>query len=545
MKNLTRLTASAALTLLFLGAFPGGLQASEEALRAHVRFLADDLLEGREAGTDAFLLAARYVEMQFRKAGLEPAGTSGYLQPITFRRFSLEEESAAAALDGVALKEGDEFLLAPNPSHLATEVRAPVVFVGYGVDAPELGRSDWDSVDVKGKIVVYLSGAPASFPSDQRAHYSSTANKLAEAARRGAVATITIRTRTDDERTPWERVRRWGGQGGLRWVAPDGSVNNGFPELQGSATFHWDAAERLFEESGTTLTEVLDRAEEGEAEPRPLKAMVSLSARSRHEQVTSPNVLGMLRGSDPALRDEYVVYTAHLDHVGVRDRGDEDGIHNGAYDNAMGTSILIEVARTLASGPRPKRSIIFAAVTAEEKGLLGASYFAEHPTIPAEGIVANINIDMPLFLFPMADIIAYGAEHSTLGEDVEREARSAGLDVAPDPHPEQVIFVRSDHYPFVRSGVPALYLTPGQRSADPAMDGEALTESFLKENYHRPSDDLSLTFHWPSALAFTRLNTALGRAVANSATRPEWLAESFFGQLYGRREPAGAIAPAK
>lgn len=506
---------------------------SADALRAHVRFLADDLLQGREAGTDSFLLAARYVESQFRKIGLDPAGGDGYLQQVPFVRYRSVEDSAYLSVGGKAFAALEDFVVYPHAAHLSSDVEAPVVFAGFGIDAPELGRRDYEGLDVNGKIVAILSGAPASFPTDQRAHYSSSANKLAEAARHGAVGMLTIRTRETEERSPWERLRAWRGAPGMRWVGPDGVAGGSYPTLRATATLNTAPARAIFRRSGTTLEKVLDAAAKGTVKGRPLKTRVRIAGETTHERIESPNVLAVLRGSDPQLRDEYVVYTAHLDHVGVRKRDTEDSIHNGAYDNAIGVSILLETARAFASGERPKRSIIFAALTAEEKGLLGAQYFAANPTVPRGSIVANINLDMPLFLFPVADMIAYGADHSSLGAIAQRAAEAEGFTLTPDPRPEEVIFVRSDHYPFVQAGIPALYLIPGSTSTDPAIDGSALVEEFLKKHYHRPSDQVDLNVDWPSALRFTRANLMIGREVANGAQRPVWNEGDFFGDKFG------------
>lgn len=506
-------------------------------LRAHLNFLADDLLEGREAGTEGYLLAARYVESQYRQIGLEPAGTDGYLQPIEFRRYQLVPDSGSIVIGDRELERGKDFLILASPTHTTMDVTAPVVFAGYGINAPQFGRNDWEDLDVEGKIVAYLTGAPADFPTSARAHFSSSTGKMNEAASRGAVGVILLRSRTDAKRTPWERLLGYNGRPGMRWLYPDGTVNDGFPGIAASAYISDDAAVALFEGSAMSWEQVLDAADANEAKPQPLKTTVTIRARTEHERVTSPNVIAMLPGSDPELRDEYVIYTAHLDHVGVNERMEGDQIHNGAYDNAMGSSILIETARAMAANP-PARSVLFAAVTAEEKGLLGAEYLAKNPTIGDGRIIANINLDMPLFLFPTGDIIAYGAEHSSLGAVAERVAKAEGLTLSPDPRPEQVIFVRSDHYRFVQAGIPALYLIPGQTSKDPTIDGAARVEDFGKKHYHRPSDQLDLPVDWESALQFTRINLQIGNEIANAAERPRWNEGDFFGDLYGPELPA-------
>lgn len=521
------------VSLVVSGSVRAAEAPSASAMRAHVNFLADDLLEGREAGTEGFRIAAAYVASQFEQMGLQPAGSRGYLQPVPFVRYKLVADSGRLSIGGQELVLLDDFLVSSSAVHKEASVEAPVVFAGYGIDAPRLGRNDWEGLDVKGKIVALLSGAPTSFPTDERAHYSSSLGKQLEAARRGAVGTLVIRTPVDEARTPWERAKGYQGHESMRWVDTDGVAYNGLPQLRGHATLNRKAAERLFEGSGTTLDQVFAEAEAGTVKGRPLKHTVSISAKSEHATVESENVVAMIPGSDPMLRNEYVVYSAHLDHVGVRPDAQGDKIYNGMYDNAMGISIMLEVARAFAeSGQRPKRSIIFAAVTAEEKGLLGAEYFAVHPTVPKEGIVANINLDMPLFLFPVADLIAYGADHSSLGAVAERAARAENFELSKDPRPEEVIFVRSDHYSFVKQGVPALYLVPGSKSLDPTIAGGARLEDFGRKNYHRPSDETTLHVDWPSAVRFARVHVAVGREVANAAAKPSWNQGDFFGDLF-------------
>jgi Zn-dependent M28 family amino/carboxypeptidase len=246
-------------------------------------------------------------------------------------------------------------------------------------------------------------------------------------------------------------------------------------------------------------------------------------------------VIGILRGSDPELTDEYVVYTAHLDHVGTGVPIDGDTIYNGMYDNAMGSSLLVETARAFAAMPEPpRRSIIFIALTGEERGLVGSDYYAHYPTVPGESIVANVNLDMPLFLYPLADIIAFGSEHSSLEGVIADAVVEEGFVLTPDPMPEEVIFIRSDQYSFVKQGVPSVFLVPGHTSSDPGIDGEGLWRGFLKTYYHQPSDDLSRPIDWPSAVRFARANVRIGYAVAEDDDRPTWNPGDFFGEKFGR-----------
>ncbi|MBT8099959.1 MAG: M28 family peptidase, partial [Gammaproteobacteria bacterium] len=288
----------------------------------------------------------------------------------------------------------------------------------------------------------------------------------------------------------------------------------------------------LLQDAPISFDEALEATAADRPASTPLGIEVSMSRRTTHEGISSPNVIGIVRGTDPALAGEYVVYTAHLDHIG-RETAPEtnDDINNGAYDNAMGISIMLETANVFAADP-PARSVMFIALTAEESGLLGSDYFAHYPTVPIEKIVANVNVDMPLFLYPLADIVAFGSEHSSLQGDVALAARAEGFALTPNPLPEENLFVRSDQYSFVRQGVPSIFLVSGFTSLDPEHDGEALFRDHLKNHYHKPSDDLSRPVDWPSAVRFTRSHIRIGYAVANATARPTWNDGDFFGERF-------------
>jgi len=290
-----------------------------------------------------------------------------------------------------------------------------------------------------------------------------------------------------------------------------------------------------------TFEQALDAAESGQPASKALGIEITLSQRSEHAEITSPNVLGVIRGSDPDLADEYIVYTAHLDHIGIGAPVDGDDIYNGFYDNAMGVSLLIEAARAFKAMPEPpRRSILLAAVTGEERGLLGSDYFAQYPTVPKEAMIANVNLDMPLLLYPLADVIAFGAQHSSLDAPIGRAAQDEGLTLTPDPIPEEVLFIRSDQYSFVRQGIPAVFLVPGFTSSDPEIDGEALFQGHLKTHYHRPSDDLSRHVDWPSALRFARTNVRIGLEIDGDDTPPAWNEGDFFGDRFSPETPRRA-----
>jgi hypothetical protein len=511
-----------------------------ERIRAHVEFLADDLLEGRAAGTRGYDLAARYVAAQFEMLGLKPAGDAGsWFQSIQFLEGSPVIPAGRLELirEGgtVTLESAKDFL--PSLDYFApqSEVEAPLVFVGFGVHAPERGYDDYAGVDVRGRIAVVLSGAPPTFPSTARAHYSAGLTRNAELARRGAVGVMTIRPPWDERLTPWERIVQQSWRPGMRWLDADGMPANAFPELKRQATLGPSGAAAVFAGAPKTLEQAFADAEAGRPNSFELPGRAKLAGQTLTNRRQSANVVALLEGSDPQLRNEFIVLTAHLDGIGKGAAVGGDSIYNGAMDNASGIGMLLEVARVLQASPvRPKRSIVFLATTAEERGLLGADYFAEHPTVARAGIVANVNMDMPVSIVPLRDVIAYGAEHSTLGAVAARAAKAEGYALTPDPRPDEVIFVRSDQYPFVRRGIPALYIDSGETASDPAQDARALYEGFTKDRYHQPSDDTAQPIDYPNLAALARVNARITLEVANAAERPWWNPGDFFGETYGK-----------
>jgi hypothetical protein len=545
---LVALGLAAALGGVAPGAPPPDLDAPEvkaalagvdtAAIAAHVRFLADDLLEGRGTGTRGHEIAARYVAARFRALRLEPAGDAGsYFQRVPLRHAWLAERGGSLALVRRGrverLRFEDDFVMSADAARESSAVTARLVFAGYGVTAPELGYNDFAGLDARGAIAVVLSGAPPTFPNDQRAHYSKGSIKEENLARHGVVGVLTVRTPWDAKRAPWERVVRQSRQGVMRWLDARGVPQEVFPQLKVMATLHDDAARRLFATARRPIDSVFAAAQLGRPGTFGFDIEGRLARRSAHRLVSSPNVVGRLAGSDSRLVDEVVVYSAHLDHLGITTPVRGDSINNGALDNASGVACLLEVAAAFARGPRPRRSIVFLAVTGEERGLQGAEYFAAHPVVPVERIVADINLDMLLMLFPLRDVVAIGAEHSSLADPVRRAAAVVGFEVSPDPTPDEVVFVRSDQYAFVRRGVPSVFVVGGQRSRDPSRQGAEICERWRHTVYHTPQDDLSQSFDYGSAQRFARLNYLVGHQVANRSERPTWNAGDFFGATFG------------
>ncbi|NIS91459.1 MAG: M28 family peptidase [Woeseiaceae bacterium] len=514
---------------------------SRDRIESHLVFLAGDDMQGRMTGTPEYDEAAAYVARQFEEIGLEAGGEDGtWFQavPMLAQRIDVDSAKVVFHRDGeqMAQRWQEDFVMAGDVVRPETAVTAEVVFAGFGVHAPDMNYSDYDGIDVAGKIIAVFGGAPDSFPHNERAYYSSGLTKAEEAVRRGAIGFIGLRSRTDQKRYTWKRVSENAGvRPGMSWINLSGDVANYFPELEGGALINVPPAEQLFSRSPITFEDALDAADAGTPMSTPLGVEVTLARKTNHESITSPNVIGILRGSDPELADEYVIYTAHLDHVGLGVPVDGDTIYNGMYDNAMGSSQLIETARAFAAMPEPpRRSIVFIALTGEERGLVGSDYYAHYPTLPGDAIVANVNLDMPLFLFPLADIIAFGAEHSSLEGVISEAIAAEDFDLTPDPMPEEVIFIRSDQYSFVKQGVPAVFLVPGFTSSDPDIDGQPVWRDFLQTHYHQPSDDLTRPIDWPSAERFARANVRIGFAIANDDARPTWNEGDFFGEKFGR-----------
>ena len=519
---------------------------SRRALEAHQRFLASDALAGRMTGTPGYAAAAEYVAAQFQLAGLEPAGTEGYLQPVPYASALLDAERSRMRVRQRGrtrtLKWKRDWIAGADVLREHVAVRAPAVFVGYGVRAPELGHDDYAGLEVRGRIVIMMLGAPKGFDANARAYHSTPWVKEAAAAAQGAVGTVLLRNAHSVGHYPWDAIAHNAGRvPSMKWVSADGRAADYFPELRGSAVLSESAAAALFEGAPAGHAELLAADAAGAELPRfALPAELDIDRRATVTRLSGPNVAGVLPGSDPALAGEYVVYSAHLDHLGVGAPVDGDDIYNGAYDNAMGVAMLLETARAMAAQrPRPRRSVLFLAVGGEERGGLGSDYFAQHPTVPIGRIVANVNLDMPLVLFPLAEVVAFGSEHSTLGATVEAAAQAEGWRLAPDPVPDEVIFIRSDQYSFVRQGVPAVFLVSGSGSTDASIDGGKLNQEFRRAHYHKPSDDLRQPVHWPSAERFTRVNLRIGLAVANAETRPHWHPGNFWGERFASRAGAG------
>lgn len=521
--------ATAAVVLTASPAWAQSLPAQQEAIRAHVAYLASDELRGREAGTPDYDLAADYVVKQMQAAGLKPGGPKGaWLQPVPLLSAKLAEPPVMMLTIGgktAPLAFGTEFTATrATPGDAQVDANAGVVFAGYGIVDAASGVDDYAGLDVRGKIVALVSAGPHGLNSEIAAHLSHPIVRAREAAARGAIGVVTIQTTRS--RTPFALVARSWDVKAMIWVGPDGKPRDGGAKPLGLLSEA--GAAKLFEGAAFSYADMVAADKAGQKLPTGrLAATLQVKQRYTVAPVKSANVVGMLRGSDPKLRGEYVVLSAHLDHIGITAPVNGDSINNGAMDNAIGIASMLEAAKQLAKGPVPKRSILFVAVTAEEKGLVGSDYYAAFPTVPKSSLIANVNLDMPILTYRFEDLIAFGADRSDVGPHVAAAAKSLGFRLSPDPAPEQASFVRTDHYSFVKQGVPSVTLAPGAGGP-----GVAPLLKFHTDNYHKPSDQIDLPFDWVAAESFVAVNAALARRIADAPERPRWVKGDYFGTLF-------------
>ncbi len=505
-------------------------QTEAEAWWADVGALAHDSMRGRAAGSAEHRRAAEFVAAAFQRAGLRPSGTNGYYQPVRLVVHTLDEERSSLTIvrDGEAdtlVLGRDAYLSTRAPR--TTRIEAPVVFVGYGLALPEYGHDDLAGLDLRGAVVAYLSGLPRGIPGPVVSDARSRMWQVLRAA--GAVGTLAFSGATAGSDIGWEQ------RVAMRLQPQMALADTGLDALAGlrvAVTTRATVGARLFAGTPYTLAGLAARADSGLPLPRfALPVSVRATVTAATTEVESDNVVGMLPGSDPARRDEYVVLTAHLDHVGVGAPVAGDSVYNGAMDNASGTAMLLWMARSLSGVvPAPARSIVFLAVTAEERGLLGSKYYAAHPTVPVGAMVANVNTDMFLPIIPLRSVIVNGLEESDLADDVRAAAAGAGVAAVPDPEPERNAFVRSDQYSFIRAGIPAVSLKVGFERGTPE---HRRILAFRRERYHRPSDDPAQPVDLASAAAFQAFYVLLVRHIADRPARPAWNGDSFFGRYAG------------
>jgi hypothetical protein len=506
-----------------------------QRVRADVEFLASDLLEGRDTGSKGYDIGASYVASRFRAIGLTPGGKDGsWYVGVPFRRAVHAGTPTAAIVtgnDSKALRSGSDFAARPSLTQQQRSIDAPLVFAGHGISDARLGIDDYAGLDVRGKVVVVLDGTPPGLPTEVAAHLNSY--KQVVAGGKGAVGLVQV---SGTGSRPNFNLLAYYDRPVVDWVDPTGRTKSQSTDIPLVATISKDVAGQLFRAAGKDPARIFAASKKPGTLPGfAIPVRFRLSDQMQWNDFTSPEVIGLLRGSDPALKEQYVVLMGHLDHLGVKSdaKPGQDAIYNGALDNAAGVATMLEAAREfVASGKPPRRSVLFIANTGEEKGLRGADYFAAHPTVPEDRIVSVVDLDMPLLLYPFTDVIAFGGDHSTVARTIADAAASMGVAVSPDPMPEEAIFVRSDHYRFVTRGVPAILLMTGF-----ANGGAPIWKDFLANTYHKVNDDLSQHILWDQGARYAELNYRISRALADSEQRPLWYKGDYFGDTFAPGQP--------
>ncbi len=505
-------------------------------------------MKGRLTGSADYLRAADYVVNQFKGWGLKPAGVDGtFYQPVHFdvQRVNADKSWLGLTVEGkeTALALGEDAILGtrmPQPA----KVDAPLVFIGYGLHLPESGYDDFNSAELprgalRGKIVVTLNGGPAELSGPLKS-FARTTPMIKAVREAGAVGLISIPTPKSMD-FGWQRVASSASQPGMRLAAApgDAEVAKRHPALADdhgelfTATFNPGQAEKLFAGSGHSFAEVLALADAQKPLPRfALRGTIHAKVSTEKSEVVSPNIAALLPGSDPALKDQYVLVSAHLDHLGVGEPIHGKSIYAGAMDDASGVASVLETARALSQGERPRRSVLFLVFTAEEKGLLGSRYFAGHPTVPEDGIVADLNLDMFMPIFALKKLHVQGLEQSTLAEAARTVGAEHHIEIAGDPEPDRNSFVRTDQYSFVQAGVPALAMKFGWTPGSPEYKA---WRAWLAERYHSTDDDLKQPVDLVAAAQFNSFFADLARAVADAPGRPHYLESSFFRRFENQR----------
>ena len=497
---------------------------------SHIKFLADDKLEGRDTGSRGEREAQKYAVEQLKNAGAKPAGVNGFYQPVKVVSRQIVEKDCSLTLirDGKRepLTLGEDAIISTRVMP-APQVEAPLVFVGYGLKVPEKNYDDFAGIDVRGKIIVLFPGSPSDIPGALASHYQTAAERWKVLRAAGAVGIVSL-INPNSMDIPWSRIA-------LNRAHP--SMDLDYPEFNETkgaklaVRVNPASAEKFFAGSGHTFEEIVALGKD--RKPLPHFALaVSLVAKTRVDvtKIESANLVAKIPGSDPALKDEYVVLSAHIDHVGIGEPINGDRIYNGAMDNGSGSALVLDMAASFKKNPEKlRRSILLVLVTGEEKGLLGSKYFAAHPTVPQKSIVADVNVDMFLPIVPLKLLTVFGFDESDLGDRVREIAQSLGVKVQPDPEPLRNIFIRSGQYSFIRHGIPSLMISVAPEPGTPEVK---LFKDWLTQRYHAPSDDVNQPVDLAAAAKYEEIVRALLINVANGDHRPQWKQDSFF-RRYG------------
>jgi Zn-dependent M28 family amino/carboxypeptidase len=500
-----------------------------------VKEISDDKYEGRDTGSKGEHQAQEFIVGKLKALGVQPAGSKGYFQSVKLRTVEIDEPHCTLSLvsDGQAQKLtlGEQAYFSTRYP-LAPKVDAPLVFVGYGLNIPEKNYNDFAGLDLKNKVAVILTGSPADVPSALSAHYQSRAERWKALKAAGAIGIVQIQNPASVD-LPWARSSLNRNHPSMDLIGPE------FDETSGSQlaiAFNPAHADLLLQGSGHTFAELAALGKDRLPLPHfPLKVSLSATTVTQSRDVNSTNIVARIPGSDPKLKDEYVVLSAHIDHVGIGEPINGDRIYNGAMDNGSGSSLLLDIARSLKQTHTTlKRSLLLVWVTGEEKGLLGSKYFAEHPTVAPKSMIADINTDMFLPIVPLKILTVYGLAESDLGDRVQQVGDHLDVQIQADPLPLLNVFIRSDQYNFVRHGVPSLMIDVG---AAPGTPEAATIKAWRTERYHAPSDDANQPVNLATAAGYEELIRALVIEVANDPKRPQWKQDSFFRRYADTASP--------
>jgi len=498
----------------------------------YVKVLADDKMEGRDTGSRGERAAQAFAVEQMKKAGFEPAGTNGFYQPVKFVSRQLVEKDCSLTLvrDGKSepLVVGDDALISSRVAP-APHVEAPLVFVGYGLKVPEKNYDDFAGVDVKGKLAVIFSGSPEEIPGPLASHYQTLLERWKTLKAAGAVGMVSLINPASMD-IPWSRITANRNHPTMDLDYPE------FDETSGAqlyVTVNPASAEKFFAGSGHTFEEIAALGKDRKPMPHfPLAVSIEARTKVETQKVESANLVARLPGSDSARKDEFVVLSAHIDHVGIGAPINGDNIYNGAMDDGSGSALIMDMAASFKKNPEKlRRSLLFVFVTGEEKGLLGSKYFAAHPTVPGKSLVADVNVDMFLPIIPLKVLRVLGLDDSDLGDLAKSVAQSEGVSVQPDPEPLRNLFIRSDQYNFIRHGVPALIMSVGW---EPGTPEQKIFKDWLTNRYHAPSDDINQPVDLQAAAKYEEIVRGMLIDIANGDQRPQWKQDSFF-----RRYAAG------
>lgn len=502
-----------------------------EDIKQHIAVLADDSLKGRLPGTPEYDKAMAYVVEKYKDLGLKPKGNqegTSFYQELSIRTTVVNENESHLIMNGSdTLIAGQDYFFLGNADQEIAEFKGEMVFAGYGIEAPEYGFDDFSDIDVKNKVAIVILGAPDIFPASERAYFGNLGTKISTLDKKEAAGIFFMLS--PEVKAGIERIHaRFSKNGFSTVMMPSGKASGMMAfgkNLRVGGFMNWASIEGLFDDADEAWVNYRDR----KGGPMQFSKTIELSGKvtSAFKEIKSANVVGVLEGG--SLKNEYVIHTAHLDHVGIGQPVEGDSIYNGAHDNASGVSAMLEIARLYSQLPqKPKRSVLFAAVTGEEMGLLGSRYLAVNPTVAKGSIIANVNTDMPTLIAPIMSVEPLGAEQSSIMGVVERSTGQLGLTIDADHAPEQVRFVRSDNYNFILEGIPALRMKYGLKTEDSPTGLDSLITAFTSAVYHKPSDELNDSFDFEAARTYVRLQFMNSYMINNAAAGPSWNEDSFF-----------------